>query len=220
MTRIKLQPDINQDEWSRYCDIWETSENIILDLSLFVSKTQIEHLCRLALSTPKRCLSLSTLSEMAERDCISEGLQLCIFDTGDRACIEAIALRENLSNAVLVRCLQEPLTLKLQLKLPFLELMHFPKEWLEFGLYPDELFIGQVDHYLSGDEDGSEHYRNGAFHWWLKRNPTRQQLSNLIQLTFLDRDSLMAGDVRKYITGAKNIHENVPQRALNSTTKK
>lgn len=211
MTRIKLQPDINQDEWSRYCDIWETSENIILDLSLFVSKTQIEHLCRLALSTPKRCLSLSTLSEMAERDCISEGLQLCIFDTGDRGCIEAIALRENLSKAVLVRCLQEPLTHKLQLKPAFLKLMHFPKEWLEFGLYPDELFIGQVENYLSGDEDGSEHYRNGAFHWWLKRKPTTEQLSNLVKLTFLDHDTLMSNNVRYYMRFSESYSSEIEQ---------
>ncbi len=205
MKKIKLHPDINKDEWFRYCDIWDTSENISLDLSLFVSKTQIEHLCRLALSTPERCLALSTLSETAGRDGIHENLLLSIFNTGDQACIETIALRTNLSDAVLVRCLQEPLIHKLQLKSAFLELMHFPKEWLEFGLYPDELFIGQVDNYILGDEDGSEHYRNGAFHWWLKRNPTREQLSNLVQLTFLDRDSLMATDVRDYILREKRV---------------
>lgn len=85
-------------------------------------------------------------------------------------------------------------------KKQFLMQMHFPVEWLTFDLYPDELFIGQIESYQA-DNDGefSEHYRNGAFHWWLKRNPTKEVLMKLIHLTFLDLEQLMADDVRSYI---------------------
>ena len=86
----------------------------------------------------------------------------------------------------------------------FLDLMSFPKEWLEYGMYPDELFNFQLHLYQPGDEEGSEHYRNGAFHWWLKRELTTEQLSNLVKLTFLDSDSLMGNDVRDYMRFAES----------------
>ena len=42
-------------------------------------------------------------------------------------------------------------------------------------MYPDELFTGQLKLYKSdNDSDGYEHYRNGAFHWWIKINPSNK----------------------------------------------
>ena len=85
----------------------------------------------------------------------------------------------------------------------FLRLMKFPKEWLEWEMIPDELARMQVERYEPGHEKGSEHDRNGAFHWWLKRSPDNVQLDKLEKLSFLDPDQIMAADVRKYIAKAR-----------------
>jgi len=87
-------------------------------------------------------------------------------------------------------------------KTEFLKLMRFPEEWESWGLYPDELFQGQVSLYRSGDEFGSEHDRNGAFHWWLKRGPAKDVLAKLLLLADKDVDPVMAADVRQHILRA------------------
>jgi hypothetical protein len=89
-------------------------------------------------------------------------------------------------------------------KQDFLALMKFPKEWLSYDMYPNELYDAQATRYEPGQENGSEHDRNGAFHWWLKQVPTKEQLKKLVALTYLDPDQLMASDIRRYITKAKN----------------
>jgi hypothetical protein len=81
----------------------------------------------------------------------------------------------------------------------FLELMRFPHEWKTLNMYPDELFTWQVSNYEPGHEDASEHDRNGAFHWWLRQNPTEAQLMNLLKLAAADPDSYLGNDVRGYI---------------------
>lgn len=91
----------------------------------------------------------------------------------------------------------------------FLKKMNFPKEWLDWGMYPDELFEGQMALYQPGDEEGSEHDRNGAFHWWLKRNPSKEQLKKLIALSFLEPDVSVGGDVRHYIAQSENCDEEI-----------
>jgi len=88
-------------------------------------------------------------------------------------------------------------------KTEFLLLMKFPIEWELWGLYPDELFEAQLALYCVGDEAGSEHDRNGAFHWWLKRGPSLDILDKLALLADKDPDQVMAKDVRKYILQAK-----------------
>lgn len=104
--------------------------------------------------------------------------------------------------------------MKLFSKQDFLTLMRFPKEWLQWDMYPDDLFEEQVAMYKPGDERGSEHDRFGAFHWWFKRNPTKEQLKKLIALSFLEPDTGMAEDVRRYITQSKNCDEEI-QSMLN-----
>lgn len=91
----------------------------------------------------------------------------------------------------------------------FLKLMHFPVEWNSYGMYPDSLFQEQLRGYQPGHEDGAEHDRNGAFHWWLRKNPTKEQLMKLTELTFLDPDPMMASDVRRYIKVAHAFDEEV-----------
>ena len=88
-------------------------------------------------------------------------------------------------------------------KLKFLEIMGFPKEWASLGMYPDELFEIQVSGYRPGHEQSGEHYRNGAFHWWLHKEPAPEQLIVLTGLSMLDPDQLMAGDIRNYIVKSK-----------------
>lgn len=99
----------------------------------------------------------------------------------------------------------------------FLKLMRFPKEWDTWGMYPDELFQAQVQLYKPGDERGAEHDRNGAFHWWLKRDPSKEQLLNLARLTGLDDDQLMAEDVRRYIRKAKQYGPDIEEAITNAT---
>lgn len=101
----------------------------------------------------------------------------------------------------------------------FLKRMHYPKEWLDWGMYPDELFEGQLALYKPGDERGSEHDRNGAFHWWLKRSPTKEQLKKLVALSFLDPDSLMAEDVRGHIANAKNCDNEIRELLKRSASR-
>jgi len=87
-------------------------------------------------------------------------------------------------------------------KTEFLKIMGSPEEWESWGLYPDELFQGQMSLYRPGDEVGSEHDRNGAFHWWLKRRPAKDVLVKLLILAEKDVDQVMAGDVRQHILRA------------------
>lgn len=88
---------------------------------------------------------------------------------------------------------------KVMTKDEFLALMNFPVEWKELGMYPDELWQGQLSRYLPGDELGSEHDRNEAFHWWLKRELSQEQLQKLVNLANLDPDAGLGADVRGYL---------------------
>jgi hypothetical protein len=81
----------------------------------------------------------------------------------------------------------------------FLKIMQFPSEWLSFGMYPDDLAEWQLAGYEPGHEDASECDRNGAFHWWLRRSPTKVELEKLLRLAALDPDRLLGNDVREYI---------------------
>ena len=94
-------------------------------------------------------------------------------------------------------------------KLEFVILFAYPRQWLEWDMFPDELFLQQSTPYKPGDERGSEHDRNGAFHWWLRRDPTKEQLRKLVALSRLDPDPDMAEDVRRYISKAKSCDDEI-----------
>lgn len=94
-------------------------------------------------------------------------------------------------------------------KKEFLVLMRFPPEWLHLGMYPDELWMSQLAGYKPGHEQAPEHDRNGAFHWWLSKEPDKQTLVKLTVLAEKDPDQIMADDVRNYILQAKSCDSEI-----------
>ncbi len=92
----------------------------------------------------------------------------------------------------------------------YLRLMHFPPEWQEFGMLPSSAWISEaIGTYEPGNENASEHDRNGAFHYWLKQCPSKEQLRILVRLSFLDPDQVMADDVRRYIAEAGTCDDEI-----------
>lgn len=94
-------------------------------------------------------------------------------------------------------------------KSDYMALMNFPGEWIELDMFPDELFEEIKDRYEPGHEDASEHDRNGIFHWWLKKQPEREVLLKLVELSYADPDQVMAADVRRYIAKSKHSDASV-----------
>ena len=95
---------------------------------------------------------------------------------------------------------QEMVALMFSDKTQFLKLMKFPTEWTSLEMYPDDLASIQMADYKPGRERASEHFRNGAFHWWLKvGKPSRSQVEKLLLLASIDPDPLMGKDVLSYI---------------------
>ena|SRR3569623_1587020 len=92
----------------------------------------------------------------------------------------------------------------------YLKIKKFPPEWVEWGMYPDQLAAVQLAGYEPGNEDSPEHDRNGAFHWWLKNNEiTKEQLIKLVKLSYLDPDTNVGKDVRNYLLKANKCDEEI-----------
>lgn len=87
-------------------------------------------------------------------------------------------------------------------KLELMKHLRFPLEWMTFGMYPDELFKWQLSGYEPGLKSATEHDRNGAFHWWLRKPPSRVELEKLLRLAALDPDPILGNDLRQYIRKA------------------
>jgi hypothetical protein len=102
-------------------------------------------------------------------------------------------------------------------KREFMKLLHYPSEWSLWSLYPDELFQIQLTQYTPGDEEAAEHHRNGAFHWWLKMDPSADILIQLVKLTYLDPEQLMGEDVRTYIAKSPAFNSDVAAHIHEST---
>lgn len=85
--------------------------------------------------------------------------------------------------------------------------MRFPQEWISWGMYPDELLEWQLPRYEPGHESASEHDRNGAFHWWLRRQPSKEELQKLIRLAALDPEPLLGEDLRQYFRKAATFDD-------------
>lgn len=89
--------------------------------------------------------------------------------------------------------------------------MNLPREWLEWGLLPEEFWQQQYRVFLevnllTQSSDGSqhhcadsEHYRFGLFNYWLAKKPGQAVLAQLEQLAQLDPDQLMASDALRLI---------------------
>jgi hypothetical protein len=82
----------------------------------------------------------------------------------------------------------------------YLELMRFPEEWQEWEMVPDEDYIAdQIFHLKPGMEHTPEHARHEAFHYWLSREPSTEQLEKLAQLSLIDPDAEMGESIRAEI---------------------
>ncbi len=53
----------------------------------------------------------------------------------------------------------------------FIKLMGYPEEWVLWGMLSEDILRIQMSEYEPGSEAASEHYRNGAFHFWLQQKP-------------------------------------------------
>ena len=94
----------------------------------------------------------------------------------------------------------------------FIQLMQYPREWLEWDMLPDELVDLQMTEYQPGSEHASGRYRNAAFHFWLRKRPGKEILLKLIKLSYLDPDPLASYTFRKeHIANAENSDEEVAQ---------
>jgi len=84
------------------------------------------------------------------------------------------------------------------------EILHFPKEWLEWKMYPDSLFFDHRKQFQPGNESDSENERSETFHHWLSRELTEDQIIKLIKLSQLDPDPMMVENIQSHITKHKN----------------
>ena len=87
--------------------------------------------------------------------------------------------------------------------------MEFPAEWESWNMIPEEWLALVLSSYESGMENASEHDRHGAFQWWLRNQPTTDQLVKLSHLSFLDPDQHMAETVRDYIRQSASFNDEV-----------
>ena len=81
--------------------------------------------------------------------------------------------------------------------------MKYPSEWMEWDMFPHELFNIQISNYEVGHERSSEHYRAGAFSWWIENSPSKEKLLCLVKLSYLDPDPLMGGSIREELDKLK-----------------
>lgn len=91
----------------------------------------------------------------------------------------------------------------------FFTIMEFPRQWREWNMFPDELCAGFMANYKPGNENSSDHTRNGVFHWWLSQSPSKDHLIKLVKLSFLDPDPGLGTHMRDYIKREKNCDAEV-----------
>jgi hypothetical protein len=84
------------------------------------------------------------------------------------------------------------------------EILLFPKEWLEWKMYPDSLFFEHRNQFQPGNESDSENERSETFHHWLSKELTEDQLLKLVKLSQLDPDPTMAKTIQDHIEKHKN----------------
>ena len=90
----------------------------------------------------------------------------------------------------------------------YLEMMRFPSEWQEWGMTPDEEYVSDhIFHLKPGMEHTPEHARHEAFHYWLARDPSTEQLEKLVQLSLLDPDAEMGESIRAEVLKLGNCDD-------------
>ncbi|EIV4795769.1 hypothetical protein L8252_004999, partial [Salmonella enterica] len=73
-------------------------------------------------------------------------------------------------------------------------------------------FLKQLNGYEVGHEDSSDHDRNGAFHWWLKKKPSKDELMKLVRLVrlaLIDPDQFLSEDIIRYIKKSSHFDRDV-----------
>lgn len=98
-------------------------------------------------------------------------------------------------------------------------LLNYPTIWLEAELLTDELFGIQVPDFQKEyggriPEGGTEHWRYGAFHFWLSRNIGSQVLELLLDAASADPDQSMAGAAIKDIIQHPSSNRAILERAV------
>lgn len=72
-------------------------------------------------------------------------------------------------------------------------------DWMNFGMYPDELFMIQVIRHKKRHEQSSEHNRNGMFQFWLNKKMSNEEMIKLKKLALLDCDKSLQDFILKQI---------------------
>lgn len=104
ISSIEITPSLTKEQWLFLCDKWDRETDIILDTSLINIMEEIEHVAKIAFLIKERKLSLAVLSNLAEKDKVSNELLNMIFDIGDQSCKETVCLRKDLSEELMVKC--------------------------------------------------------------------------------------------------------------------
>jgi hypothetical protein len=91
-------------DFKRLSDIWDSTENITLQLDIKQSETKT--VVRALTSCLPNDLAYSIMSEIAENEKLDDDLMQLIFEKGDKGCKIAICLHEDLPQELKERCVQ------------------------------------------------------------------------------------------------------------------
>jgi hypothetical protein len=88
----------------------------------------------------------------------------------------------------------------------------FPAVWLERGLLTGPFFEAQAGEFereygIRSPEGGTEHWRYGAFLYWLRRRPASDTLPALVEAALQDPDRPMAGNVLLELVALSNFNQ-------------
>lgn len=102
---IKVNPNATKSEWMTLCEKWDNESNVRLDTSMICTLEDIELVADIAFSNLEHDLSLSLMTDLAEKELTPEYLLKKIFDIGDQGCKETVCLRKNLSISLEEKCM-------------------------------------------------------------------------------------------------------------------
>jgi hypothetical protein len=97
----------------------------------------------------------------------------------------------------------------------------YPDVWLQLDLLPGDLYAAQLLELLNegGTTGAPEHYRYGAFHYWLRRDPQEERLAQLVEAASLDPDKAMAGAALKDIVSSSGSTARILDSAVKVAAK-
>jgi hypothetical protein len=103
------------------------------------------------------------------------------------------------------------------------QLLNYPPIWAERHLVCDEFFVPQAAEFereygYRVPQGGTEHWRYGAFLFWLRRNTDSKMLAHLLAAAIADPDPPMAGNVIKTIIAHPSSTEQMLRLAVSAVT--